>query len=155
MNTDDVSTWATQTLLPALAAAVTWAGTRFGRLLERKRRAARVANAIVRLDHVVLAVVRELEQRAVGVLRQVTRDAGLGDTVKTMLRRAALAKTKHLLGDRELANLAKALGAKAPLIDDFIVTRIEAAVHGLAHERRLKQLHATSWLAPTKATKRN
>ncbi|MDX2023249.1 MAG: hypothetical protein SF187_23650 [Deltaproteobacteria bacterium] len=85
------------------------------------------------------AVVRELEQRAAGVLRQVTKDARLSDMVKDMLRKAALLKTKQLLGERQLAQLAKVVGSKTAGIDEFIITRIEAAVHGLAQARRLQQ----------------
>ena len=156
MSPDDMSSWATQTLLPTLAAAVTWAATHAGGYLAHKRHAAEIANAIVRLDHIVHAVVRELEQRAVGVLRQVTKDAGLSDTVKDMLRKAALSKTKHLLGDRQLARLAKSLDVKTSEVDDFLGTRIEAAVHGLAHERRLQRARnaaAAETMTATRATK--
>lgn len=145
----DASTVAMHALLPALAAAVTWSCTRFGSFLARRRRAAEMANAIVRIDHVVHAVVLELDQRAVSVLRQVTKHAGLGDAVKVMLRKAALAKTKELLGEDLLARLAKALGTRPFDVDGFLITRIEAAVHGLSHARRLRRLRVGA--APTAA----
>ena len=174
MTAADVVAAVTEALALPATAALTWVGMRVGALLERKRYGANIANVTVRVDHVVCAVVRELEQRAVGVLRSVSKDARLGDPVKAMLRKAALANVKRLLGNRELANLAKALrlklGERANAVDssagvddvrfdEFLARRIEAAVHGLARQRQLSQVHAArrdaaSRVAVTKATKR-
>lgn len=174
MTAAEVFITVTEVLALPATAALTWVGMRVAALLERKRHGSNIANVTVRVDHVVCAVVRELEQRAVGVLRSVSKDARLGDPVKAMLRKAALANVKRHLGDRELANLAKALrlklGARADAnvpsagvddvrLDEFLTRRIEAAVHGLARQRQLAHVHAArreaaSRVAVTKATKR-
>lgn len=126
----------TTTVSAVLLGCLVWIAIRLGRLLDVRTRGEGTRGALLRLDHAVTSVVRELQQVTVGVLKAGTAGQKLGARIPGMLQRTAHARVNQYLGARAMAALAAALSLDAAAFDHVIATRIEAAVYKLRHQRQ-------------------
>jgi hypothetical protein len=136
MNDADLGVEVAQALATLTLALLTWAGARLGRLLDARAKGERLRGAIVTLDDAVSSVVRELQQVTVEALKGATAGGKLSDSVKAMLRRAAVGAVKQHLGPKGVAAVARAYALDDPAVERLIVTRVEAALYDLRVQRR-------------------
>ncbi len=146
MNASDVATNVAEALSPVLLGVLTWTAARLSRLIEARATEERVRGALLRLDHAVSTVVRELQQVTVDALKTASRDGKLGANVPSMLQRAALWRVRQHLGAKGIADLARVLGLDAQSVDRLIGTRVEAAVYDL---KRQLSGHGTATRGPS------
>lgn len=98
--------------------------------------------ALIRLDSVVEAAIKEIAQTSIDALK---KGGGLTPDVAVAARNAAIAKAKEHLGPKGLAELAHVFGVQGAGLDSFLGTRVEAAVLDLkrSESRRIQQTTPT------------
>jgi hypothetical protein len=116
---------------PLLVAALTWVAARVSRLISTRIQNERMRAALLRLDEVVVAVVKEMFQTAVDALRESSPDGKLPPDAAEALKHSAIAAIKAQLGPIAFTELQRALGLSAEAAHDLISTRVEAAVYSL------------------------
>jgi hypothetical protein len=113
-------------LLPLFVLVATWAGIRLQAWLKEKIKSERVAAALVRLETIVEAAVKEVAQVFVSTLTEVTPAA------LEQARERALDSIRSHLGPRGLDELKTVLGlSDTAAAEKFVVTTLEAKVHDL------------------------
>jgi hypothetical protein len=140
-------------LSPALAALLAWASTRLVQLITAKVKFEYLRGVLVRLDDVVFAAVREIQQTVVDDLKSNSPDGRLTPAQRDQLKQDVLAKIKSHIGMKGLAEIAKILGLDGVGLDNFIATKAEAAVHDLKVTRTAAgaAAGAAATLVPTTA----
>jgi hypothetical protein len=88
-------------------------------------------STLVRLDEAVLTAVKKLQQTVVAEIKAASSDGKIDDAEKARIKAAALANVKSYLGTKGLRVLAEVLGLSSGTVDEFLGSRIEAAVHDL------------------------
>jgi hypothetical protein len=118
-------------LSPILMAVVTWAGAKLALLLDARIKNEYLHGVLVRLDHHVVSVVREVNQVTVEAIKNASVDGRIPPGARETIKNAALGAVKAHLGVEGLAELGRVLGLDSPAVDRLIGTRIEATVHEL------------------------
>jgi hypothetical protein len=120
-----------QVLSPLLMAVLGWVATRLATLINARIRSDHARDVLLRLDRIVFAVVREVQQTLVDELKAASSDGRLSADARMRVKHAALETVRDELGPRGIAELAGVLSLPKEMIDHVLVTRIEAAVHEL------------------------
>lgn len=121
----------TETLAPALMAALTWAAAKLAALTRARIDNEYLKGVLLRLDDAVLVAVKELQQTVVSELKAASADGSLDELEQVRVKEAALANVKSYLGPKGLAVLAKILGLSDGSLEKLLSARIEAAVHDI------------------------
>ena len=130
-NFTDFALMTLQVLLPALFAALTWAGARMAAYIRRAVDNEYLRGVLVRLDEAVINAVKDLQQTVVDELKATTADGKISDAEKKRLKDAAMANVRSYLGVKGIGVLAEVLGLSGGALDRFLGSKIEAAVHDL------------------------
>jgi len=131
---NEICKHAVNILSPLLMAALTWASARFGQLITSRLRSERVRAVLLRLDDAIAAIVREVQQVTINVLK--AQGGGVPRDMHARLRVATLASVKAYLGPKGIEDAHRALGLDRAAFDAFVTTRIEAAVLDLKNARQ-------------------
>jgi hypothetical protein len=111
---------------PLLIAAVSWLAVKLGNLIKSKTDNALLSSGLLRLNHAVFLIVKELMQTVAEDLKKANADGKLTDTEKKQIKDAALAKLKSYIGFGEIARLfsleseAKAAEFAGSLIENAV-----------------------------------
>jgi hypothetical protein len=131
MKLTDVALMALQVAAPVLMAALSWAAAKLATLIRSKVDNEYLRGALVRLDDAVLTAVKELQQTVVAEVKAASADGKIDDAERKRIKDTALANVKSYLGPKVLAVLAELLGLSGGTLEQFLGSRIEAAVHDL------------------------
>jgi hypothetical protein len=129
MTFSNITLKALEALSPLLMAAVGWVATRLAQLINSRTRSEAMRSALLRVEEIVFAAVREVQQLLVDDLKARSPDGRLGPADRERVKQAALATVRAELGSRGIAELARVLGTPQNALDHVLATRIEAAVH--------------------------
>lgn len=138
---------------PLLVAALTWVASRVSRLISARIRNERLRTALLRLDDIVVAVVKETFQVTVDALRAAAPDGKLPTPVAETVKQAAIDSIKAQLGTLGLVELQKVLGLSESATHDLISTRVEAAVYSLKRATASNGFHAPDGVAASNGAK--
>jgi hypothetical protein len=133
---------------PLLVAALTWTATRLSTLISTRIRNERVRAALLRLDDVVMAVVKETLQVTVKAIRATSANGKLPPGTADVIKRAAIAAVKAHLGPLALAELASALGLSPDGLEHLLSTKVEAAVYTAKQQSATNGVHDPSEPVP-------
>jgi hypothetical protein len=86
-------------------------------------------SALLRVEEIVFAAVREVQQLLVDDLKARSPGGRLGPADRERVKQAALATVRAELGPRGITELARVLGTPQEALNHVLSTRIEAAVH--------------------------
>ena len=131
MKIVDLLLMAAEILSPLLIAALAWAAAKAAALIRSKVANEYLRGTLVRLDEAVLTAVKELQQTVVAEIKAASSDGKIDDAEKARIKASALANVKSYLGTKGLRVLAEVLGLSSGTVDQFLGSRIEAAVHDL------------------------
>lgn len=131
MKIVDLLLMAAEVLSPLLVAALAWAAAKAAALIRSKVANEYLRGTLVRLDEAVLTAVKELQQTVVAEIKAASSDGKIDDAEKARIKASALANVKSYLGAKGLRVLAEVLGLSSGTVDQFLGSRIEAAVHDL------------------------
>jgi hypothetical protein len=120
-------------LSPILMAALTWAATRVSRFISERIRNEKLRGVLLRLDDVVMSVVKETFQVTVEALKAATPDGKLPAATAGTIKAAALTAIKAQLGPKGLGELTETLGLTPDAADRLLSTKVEAAVYSIKH----------------------
>lgn len=95
---------------------------------------------LIWVDHLVFSVVKEIAQTIVPAYRAASQDGHLSKDEAAELRQLAIDTVKRRMGVKGLAK-ATNLGIVGKSLDEFLGTRVEAAVHDLKAVDRLGRLN--------------
>jgi hypothetical protein len=146
MKLTDVALMALQVVAPVLMAALTWAAAKLAALIRSKVDNEYLRGALVRLDDAVFTAVKELQQTVVAEVKAASADGKIDDAERTRIKDVAIANVKSYLGPKGLGVLAELLGLSGGTLEQFLGSRIEAAVHDL----RVTERAVTASAAMTK-----
>jgi len=109
--------------------------------------------ALTRLDDAVLVAVKELQQTVVAELKAAAENGKLDEAARKRVQDAALANVKSYVGPKGLRVLVDVLGLSNEMLDPFVRSRIEAAVHDVRLEERVAtaSVVVTNTVTPTGA----
>jgi len=133
---------------PLLVAALTWTATRLSKLISTRIRNERVRAALLRLDDVVIAVVKETLQVTVRAIRATSANGKLPPGTGDVIKRAAIAAIKAHLGPLALAELAAALNLSPEALEHLLSTKVEAAVYTVKQQSSTNGVHEPGELVP-------
>jgi len=133
---------------PLLVAALTWTATRLSKLISTRIRNERVRAALLRLDDVVIAVVKETLQVTVRAIRATSANGKLPPGTGDVIKRAAIAAIKAHLGPLALAELAAALNLSPEALEHLLSTKVEAAVYTVKQQSSTNGVHEPGEFAP-------
>ncbi|SRR6266700_3146727 len=145
---NDLALSALDVTTPLLVAAFTWVATRLSRLITARIRNERLRGVLLRLDDVVLAVVKETFQVTVEALRAASANGKLPPGAADVVKRAAVAAVKAQLGPIALAEVATALDLSPDALDHLLSTKVEAAVYTVKHPTATNGVHEPGELGP-------
>ena len=148
MKLTDVALMALQVVAPVFMAALTWAAAKLATLIRSKVDNEYLRGALVRLDDAVFTAVKELQQTVVAEVKAASADGKIDDAERTRIKDAAIANVKSYLGAKGLGVLAELLGLSGGTLEQFLGSRIEAAVHDL----RVTERAVTAPAAATRST---
>lgn len=119
-------------ILPALFAGIAWLGMRLEAYIRARTKNDYAEGVLVRFQHLLFAVVKELSQTVVDQYKKASEDGKLTSEEKATIKRTAVATLKSYLGATGLAELGKVLGMDGGALDDYLGTAVEAAVLDLS-----------------------
>lgn len=126
---------------PLLVAAVTWIAARISGLITARIQNERLRGALLRLDDIVFAVVKESFQVTVDALRATSPDGKLPPGAAETIKQAAIGAIKSQLGPLGLVDLKRTLGLSDEAAHDLIATRVESTVYSLKRAAGTKGVH--------------
>ena len=126
---------------PLLVAVLTWTATRLSKLISTRIRNERVRAALLRLDDVVMTVVKETLQVTVKAIRAASANGKLPPGTADVIKRAAVAAVKAHLGPLALAELASALSLSPDALEHLLSTKVEAAVYTAKQQSSTNGVH--------------
>ncbi len=131
INWPDVVMTIVAAVLPLLIATLSWASKKLADLIGQKVKNEEVRGILVRLDEIVLNVVKELMQTTVDAAKAAAeKDPDQWKKVADAAGKAALDKIKSYLGPAGLKLLGAVLGITDDAkLDEYLKTKIEATVH--------------------------
>ncbi len=118
-------------LVPLTVMGVSWLGGRAGELIQAKVDNEYLRSALLRLDDAVVTAVKDLQQTLAKEFRALSADGKLSREDRRRLKDTAVRHVKSYLGPTGLKDLAKVLGLWELSIEDFIGSKVEAAVHDM------------------------
>lgn len=137
MTMSEVLFMALQATAPVLVAAATVAAAKLASYIGHKVQNEYLRGALTRLDDAVLVAVKELQQTVVAELKAAAENDKLDETARKRVKDAALANVKSYVGPKGLRVLADVLGLSNEMLDQFVRSRVEAAVHDVRLEERV------------------
>lgn len=124
-----------QTLVPALGslliALLSWLAVWLAKMIQSKTQNSYLRGALIRLDDAIFTAVKGVTQTYVDAIKAASEDGTLTDNEKALAKAAAVSDARLLLGPKGLAALVKVLGINESLINDFLGSKVEAAVADL------------------------
>ena len=132
---------------PLLVAALTWTAARLSKLISTRIRNERVRAALLRLDDIVIAVVKETLQVTVKAIRSTSSNGKLPPGTGDVIKRAAVAAVKAHLGPLALAELSAALNLSPDALEHLLATKVEAAVYTVKQQSSTNGVHDPNDLA--------
>ena len=146
MDFTDVALTALQVVSPVLVAALTWAAAKLASFIRSKVDNEYLRGALVRLDDAVVTAVKDLQQSVVAEIKAASADGKISEAEKRRIKDAAIANVKSYLGTKGIRVLAEVLGLSGGAIDNFLGSKVEAAVHDL---RLTERAISTTAAVPT------
>jgi hypothetical protein len=135
------------TVSAVVVAIAGFAAVALAKYISAHTKNAAVRGLLLRLDDVVYAVVKELNQTVVDAARAKSEDGTLSSQAVAEVKGAAVAKVKSYFGIEGFALVSKVLGLAEPQATSFVASRIEAAVHDV----KLQKSAVAGPLDPQKA----
>ena len=131
MGFSELAIMSLQLVAPLLAGAITWALAKLASHIQASIQNQYLQGVLLRLDHAVVTVVKDLEQTVVDQIKAASVDGKITADERRRIKRAALDLVKSYLGAKGLRVLGDVLGLSGGALDDFLGSRIEATVHDL------------------------
>ena len=119
-------------LSPVLIALLGIVAQKVAGLISAKTKSELARSLLLRLDHAVFSVVKELQQVVVEEFKKASADGKLTDAEKAQIRQVALDKLKSFVSFTELGKLLSIAD-----VEGFVASRVEAAVHDLKRDELL------------------
>lgn len=137
MKLSEVLFMALQAAAPVLVATMTMAAAKLASYIESKVQNEYLRGTLTRLDDAVLVAVKELQQTVIAEIKAAAENGKLDETVRQRVKDAALTNVKSYVGTKGLNVIAGVLGLSNEMLEQFIRSRIEAAVHDLRVDERV------------------
>lgn len=134
MNFVELGLEALACMSPVLMAVLTWASVKLAQFIKAKVDNERLEGILLRLDDAIMTVVRDVEMTVVKEIKAANADGVITAEEKASIKRVAIATLKEYLGLQGLTLLAKVLGFSGledERVDNFLYSKIEAAVHDM------------------------
>ena len=119
---------------PMFLAGFGWLGAKAWELLKKKVKNETLKSVLLRLDSVVLTVVKGLQQTVVEDLKKASADGKLSSEERRRLKQQALEEVHRALGSRGVKELRDLLDLWEHDVDKLIGTKVEATVFDLKKE---------------------
>jgi hypothetical protein len=145
---NDVAGEAVKILAPILIATLTWVAGRIARLIKARAENEHLRGMLLRLDDIVLAVVKEVHQVTVEALKAASADGKLSQGAGQAVKQSAIAAVKAHLGPKGMAELGVCLDLTTDGMDRLLATKVEAAVYTTKHEGSTNGVHPPVGLMP-------
>jgi hypothetical protein len=129
MRFTDLALMALQLVAPLLAGAITWALAKLAAHIQASIQNQYLQGVLLRIDHAVVTVVKDLQRTVVDQIKAASADGKITADERRRIKNAALDLVKSYLGAKGLRVLGDVLGLSGGALDDFLSSRIEAAVH--------------------------
>jgi hypothetical protein len=118
-------------LSPIIASGLGWLAVRLSQFVAAKTGSVTAATAVLKLNEIITTVVTELEQTMVAAAKARVGGGRLNQADIDAIRRAALDKIKAYLGPEGVALVARAFGLGSTDLNNFLSSKIEAAVYAI------------------------
>ena len=115
-------------LVPFAAAGVHWLGSRAGDLIRAKVDNEALRGVLLRLNDAVVTAVKDLEQTVVDEMKVAAEDGRISREERRRIKDKAVRHVKSYLGPTGLKELGNVLGLWDLAVEDFIGSKVEAAV---------------------------
>ena len=115
-------------LVPFAAAGVHWLGSRAGDLIRAKVDNEALRGVLLRLNDAVITAVKDLEQTLVDEVKLAAEDGRISREERRRIKDKAVRQVKSYLGPTGLKELKDVLGLWDLAVEDFIGSKVEAAV---------------------------
>ena len=115
-------------LVPFAAAGVHWLGSRAGDLIRAKVDNEALRGVLLRLNDAVITAVKDLEQTLVDEVKLAAEDGRISREERRRIKDKAVRQVKSYLGRTGLKELKDVLGLWDLAVEDFIGSKVEAAV---------------------------
>lgn len=136
MELGEMGLKALQVCSPVLVAALTWVATKLAGFIRSKVANEYLQGVLVRLDDAVITVAKDLQQSVVREIKARSADGKLSGRDRDRIKEEAVANLKTYLGPKGLRVLAKVLSLSGAALDNFLDSKVEAAVHDLRTTER-------------------
>lgn len=134
---DELKWRAAELGLGLLGGLLTWIGVLIGNLIKARVENEYLRGTLSRLNDTVWTVVKDVQQTLVNGIKIANADGRITPEETAKIRAAALASLKSYLGVAGLAAIGKVLGLDPAAVDNFLLSKVEAAVHDLRNDGRL------------------
>lgn len=115
-------------LVPFAAMGVHWLGSRAGELIQARVDNEALRGVLLRLNDAVVTAVKDLEQTVVDEIKTAAEDGRISREERRRIKEKAVRHVKSYLGPKGLKELGSVLGLWDLAIEDFIGSKVEAAV---------------------------
>jgi len=115
-------------LVPFAAMGVHWLGSRAGELIQARVDNEALRSVLLRLNDAVVTAVKDLEQTVVDEVKAAAEDGRISREERRRIKEKAVRHVKSYLGPKGLKELGSVLGLWDLAIEDFIGSKVEAAV---------------------------
>lgn len=115
-------------LVPFAAMGVHWLGSRAGELIQAKVDNEALRGVLLRLNDAVVTAVHDLEQTVVNEVKAAAEDGRISREERRRIKEKAVRHVKSYLGPKGLKELGSVLGLWDLAVEDFIGSKVEAAV---------------------------
>lgn len=134
MPTSPLLSQVVETVLPALGSLLVALMSWLAITVQRKIKNEAAREMALRFSELAQDVVLEIEQTMVSSLRDAAQDGSISAEDAARAKREAVNKLKSHLGSKGKAEALKVLGLTEAQLEDFVATKIEAAV---AHAKNI------------------
>ena len=115
-------------LTPFAAMGVYWLGVRAGELIQARVDNEALRCVLLRLNDAVVTAVKDLEQSVVDEVKAAAEDGRISRGERRRIKEKAVRHVKSYLGPKGLKELGGVLGLWDLAVEDFIGSKVEAAV---------------------------
>jgi len=115
-------------LTPFAAMGVYWLGVRAGELIQARVDNEALRCVLLRLNDAVVTAVKDLEQSVVDEVKAAAEDGRISREERRRIKEKAVRHVKSYLGPKGLKELGGVLGLWDLAVEDFIGSKVEAAV---------------------------
>jgi len=115
-------------LVPFTVMGVHWLGSRAGDLIRAKVDNEALRGVLLRLNDAVVTAVKDLEQTLVDQVKAAAEDGRISREERRRIKDKAVRHVKSYLGPTGLKELKDVLGLWDLAVEDFIGSKVEAAV---------------------------